>query len=190
MTREVDAAVVTASQAEHVRMAALVALYFDGGTVRMSSTPFNFTCDADGDAVEETYLGVGNLGSIEAIQEGATLQSYGVKLTLSGVDTSIITAALAEHYQGRDCKIWLILLDADHALVGDPVEVFSGRMDTMEIIRGATAEVTLAVESRLADWDRPRIRRYTDEDQQRVYPGDLGLQFVNEMAEKELRWGL
>ena len=45
------------------------------------------------------------------------------------------------------------------------------------------------VESRLADWERPRVSRYTDADQQQRFPGDLGCRFAPQMVEKELVWG-
>ena len=59
----------------------------------------------------------------------------------------------------------------------------------MDIDVGATATITVNAESRLADWDRPRVRRYNHEDQQIDYPGDMGFEFVPQMATKELRWG-
>ena len=34
-----------------------------------------------------------------------------------------------------------------------------------------------------------RVRRYTAEDQKIDYPNDKGLEFVAEMAEKEIVWG-
>jgi hypothetical protein len=62
-------------------------------------------------------------------------------------------------------------------------------MDTCDLEIGETATITLTIQNRLADWERPRLRRYTDEDQQSVYDGDLGLQFVAQMAEKTIYWG-
>jgi hypothetical protein len=35
----------------------------------------------------------------------------------------------------------------------------------------------------------PANRRYTQEDQQRDYPGDLGFQFVNSIQESQIFWG-
>ena len=74
-------------------------------------------------------------------------------------------------------------------IVADPVLVFHGRMDVMNIEIGNTATITVTAESRLADWNRARTSRYTDEEQQRLYPGDKGLQYVAQTAEMELVWG-
>jgi hypothetical protein len=61
-------------------------------------------------------------------------------------------------------------------------------MDQMSIDLGETAAVTVRLENRMADWERPRVRRYTDEDQQRAYPGDLGFQFLTATVDKDIVW--
>jgi hypothetical protein len=50
------------------------------------------------------------------------------------------------------------------------------------------ASVTVRLENRLADWERPRLRRYTDEDQQRAHPGDKGFEFVTSTVDKDIVW--
>ena len=62
-------------------------------------------------------------------------------------------------------------------------------MDTMPIEVGAQASIQLTVESRLVDWERPRDRRFNHPDQIAEYPDDKGLEYVAQMAEKELVWG-
>jgi len=53
---------------------------------------------------------------------------------------------------------------------------------------GETAEVSLTGESRLIDLERPRVRRWTSEDQKSLYSGDLGFDFLNSIQEKEIVW--
>ena len=63
-------------------------------------------------------------------------------------------------------------------------------MDTMVLNDGGeTATIQVTVENRLIEFERTRIRRYTAEDQKIDYPNDKGLEFVAEMAEKEIVWG-
>jgi len=52
-----------------------------------------------------------------------------------------------------------------------------------------TATIQVTVENRLIEFERTRVRRYTAEDQKIDYPNDKGLEFVAEMAEKEIVWG-
>jgi hypothetical protein len=62
-------------------------------------------------------------------------------------------------------------------------------MDVLAIQLGNTITATLTAESRLVDWERAINRRFTDQDQQRAFPGDLGLQFVQATTDMELPWG-
>jgi len=183
MSRDITSAALTASQAETVRPVLMAELDFSGGYVRANTSPYTLVFETN------DYLGVGNLGGIETVSESAGLQALGVRMTLTGIPSSMISIALGEHYQGRSCRIFIGMLDDSHALIADPVEIFTGRIDTMDIETGETATISLAAESRLVDWERPRIRRYTDADLQREYPGDLGLEFVAKMVEKEIIWG-
>jgi hypothetical protein len=187
MTRSLTAGVQTAIAAELVRPFLAAELDFASGMVRLNSTPLTLRFDSGAGAVD--FLGVGRLGEFSAVSEGAELQAYGVAIKLSGVAPEHVAIALGEHYQGRAARIWLGFLDANHAIVPNPALIFQGRMDDMPISLGETAEIAVNVESRLADWERPRVRRYTDADQQERHPGDLGCQFVAQMVEKELVWG-
>jgi hypothetical protein len=114
---------------------------------------------------------------------------YGCQLTLNGIPPEMISEAFSQNYQGHAATIWLAPLTAEYAFIADPVVVFKGRMDTMDIALGETATITLAVESRLVDWDRPRIRRYNDEDQRSEFPNDRGFRYVDQMVTKDLKWG-
>lgn len=183
MSRTTTSAVDTAFAGENVPLVLFLQMEFDSGTSRVTNNAFDI--DWNG----YTWTGVGVLGSIEPVQEGADLQAFGLALKLSGIPTAQLAIALDEDYQGRAATIWAAPLDSEHRIIVDPVIVFKGRMDTMPIAMGKTGEITLNLESRLVDWERARVRRYNDADQQAEYPGDLGLQFVEQMVEKQLIWG-
>lgn len=183
MTRSIDSSNTTASQAEVARPVIMSRLDFSGGVVTVNNSGINIEYNGD------TYLGIGLLGGISSVQEGVEARPYSITLSLSGIPTETISIALGEHYQGRDAKIYLGLLDADHQLIGDPTLLFNGRMDTMDLSIADTATINLTVQSRMADWDRPRIRRYNNEDQIALYPDDKGFEFIPQMVEKTLVWG-
>jgi hypothetical protein len=75
-------------------------------------------------------------------------------------------------------------------LITDPYLAFEGRLDTSDITdAGESSRIALQYESRLIDLDRARERRYTSEDQQLSYPGDLGFDFVPTIQDMPLFWG-
>lgn len=181
--RTMTPAVLAAVQAEVVVRTAAVELDFPSGVVRLNGSP------ADIAIAGETYLGIGGLGGISASEESAELRSYGLTLQLSGIPRDAVALALAETYQGRRATVWEVLFHRDaYTVLADPVIVFRGRMDTMKVTLGATATVVVSCENRLSDWERPRLRRYTDEDQQDLHPGDRGFGFVSATADKEIVW--
>ena len=138
-----------------------------------------------------TYLGIGTLGTISPLEETTDLAARGLTLRLSGVPTANVALALTENYQGRECSIMFgALSPTAGTLIASPVTVFAGRMDVMQITDdGNTAEITMTAESKLMDFKRPREIRYTDEEQQQLFPGDVGLEFVNDIQEKAIYWG-
>lgn len=136
------------------------------------------------------WIGVGRIGSVDAINEDSALQANGYRLTLSGLDPDIIAIAQQEDYQGRPCKMWLPLVDvASGAIIQDPLLIVRARMDAMELMHGHVAAVSLLVESELAAWDRPKVRRYTDADQRSEFSTDRGFEFIAVTSTRTLSWG-
>ncbi len=157
-------------------------LSFDSGAVRL----WNGYSDLEIDG--ETYIGSGNLLQISDIEETGEIAARGVTMTLSGLDPAIISIALQENYQNRTAKIYLGAITP----AGDvqSYQVFGGRLDVMSIEESAeTATIAVTAENRLIDLERPRTRRFTSEDQKSLFPGDLGLDYVNDLQDKTLDWG-
>ena len=182
MTRTITTDANNAAKSEVIRPITLVRLDYVSGIVRASSADRDITYDG------ETYIGLGNLGTVSKVEETAEVKASGVTCTLSGIPSDFISNALNENYQGRDARIYLGLLNNSYTLIVDPILVFRGRMDTQDIRLGRDATISVNIESRLVDWERPRVRRYTNEDQQNQYSGDKGLEFVSQMVEKEIIW--
>ena len=108
------------------RADALVHFALDSGAVRFWS--------GIGDLVWEgnTCVGAGGLGSVGTVEESTSIHAAGAAFKLSGIPSSLVAIALAEHYRGRSCTMWLAFFDAAGARIVDPVQVFSGRVDVMQ----------------------------------------------------------
>lgn len=185
MARDLTAGVITESKkTSGAKPLLIVKLEFDDdNNVRFWNGRGDLVFDS------ETYTGVGDLGRISEIEEGIEQRAFGISLEISGVPTENVSLALSEELQNRRAQVWLGFFDDNYALIADPVLMFKGRMDTMDIKLGKTATIAITAESRLIDWSRPRIRRYTDADQRERFPGDKGFQFVSDTTDKEIVWG-
>lgn len=61
-------------------------------------------------------------------------------------------------------------------------------MDQLTYQLGQTAALRLTGESRLADWMRPRVRRYNNADHQALHPGDKFFEHTEKQIEQVYRW--
>jgi hypothetical protein len=81
-------------------------------------------------------------------------------------------------------------MNTSNQVIVDPYLAFEGRLDIPSIQEdGDNSIITISYESRLIDLERSREIRYTHEEQTRLFPGDLGFEYVASMQEKEVLWG-
>lgn len=183
-TRNLTTALRDALLASKVNLILLAYFDFASGAVRVWNGQGDLSWNS------QTWRGLGEFGSVSPIEEGVDLSARSVTFQLRGIPSDLLTAAMTDHYQGREASLWLAALTDAGAIVADPFKIFSGRMDVMEVIDdGRTGAITLTGESRLIDLQRSRERRYTDEDQQFAYPGDRGCEYVAGLQNKQLPWG-
>jgi hypothetical protein len=179
MTTAVQAAV----QSEVVLRTVAIELGFDSGAVRVNGSPVDLTLFG------ETFVGVGGLGALSAVSESNESRSYDCTFALSGIPRDAIGIAMTEPYQGRRATIWEVVIDRDSGQpLADPVVIFRGHMDQLNPTLGESCTVSVRMVNRLADWEVARNVLYTDIEQQRLHPGDLGLQFVGAVVQKRLIW--
>lgn len=175
----------TAVHVEHIRF---VELDFPSGYVRFHTRTGTIAWGS-GSPIPQ-WLGVGKLGSIEAVKEDSELRPNTVMLRLSGVDSALVTAAMGENYHGRAVRVYDGFLNADTlVLVADPEQTFSGIMDRMTVTLGQeSGEILVDCESELARWERPRGLLYTHESQQLMYEGDRGFDMIPTCQSRIIDW--
>lgn len=183
MSRTVTAGVATAIAQPHVSAAHLVEMQFGSGTVYVTDLPYNI--DWNG----HTWTGLGHLGQMDVIRESAESEATGMRFTLAGPIAAYLSLALQEQLQGDPILVRVAFFDENNQIIADPVIEWSGRADTMSVSEGADqSTITVTAESRFADFARPRIRRFSDADQQAAYPGDKFFEFLPQMVEKTIIW--
>lgn len=196
-------------EADNLNWLVFCSLEFDSGPLRFF-TGFGEYTDSEG----RTFYGVGSLGQITNSSEDLDAKGGNYTITLSGLDTAVTGAFLGEPYLNREVFVWVALggwKDASVTITADstqytadttqitadvgrqyvvtqPVLVFSGRMDALNVEMGQTAQLQVAAGSKLLDFDRPKIYRYNDEEHQMYYPGDKGFEFVTQVAKQEVVW--
>jgi len=206
MSRSVSSGFSDAVQRDVVQPFLAINLAFDSGNVRAWTGLGTLSVGG------VNYIGTATIMSISPIEETIEVAARGAQFVLTGIPSDLLSLALSEPYQGRVAKIYfgmmsvperllteagaiittenLLPLDISSGNQSELVEIFSGFMDTMQIADEVeTSTITLTAENRLISLERPKIRRYTSEDQKREFSADLGLDFVNDLQDKEIKWG-
>lgn len=179
MARTVPASILSALANPEVSPFYAVELLFDTAPIRL------WTGLGDRSIGGNTYLGAGNLLGISGLQEIGDLSAKSATITLSGVDSAIVSVALSEAYQRRVCRIYFGVTGSS-----DVVEVFSGYMNVMSIEdSGETSTISLSVESKLVELGRARVRRYTHESHQSRHANDTFFSYVADLQDKQVVWG-
>jgi len=164
-----------------------IKMHFTSGTLLLATTYANLVISG------ETYLGSGNIIQISPITETADTRATGIEISLNGLDTSIVSAGLNEDAQGMVVELYFGVMtttaNAD-AIVDTPYQIFSGFIDSMVLSEtGETSRLVFAVENKLVTLEIPVDRRYTDQDQQELFTGDKGCEFVTSLQDKSVAWG-
>jgi len=203
-TRDISTAIQNNLEDDVVYPFFAIELEFDSGPLRLWTGVGTLVFEG------VSYTGTGNLLDVSSIEETTEIAVRGATITLSGMPSEVISLALQSPYQGRVCKIYFGMFskgslqkeDGAYILLEDGgkiqlelqetglTQIFSGYMDEMNIDEGPdSGTIELKVENKLIDLERARTRRYTSEYQKSVYPGDLGLDFVESLQDKKVVWG-
>lgn len=196
MARNLDAATAAAQLLPVVRPGFLVRLEIDGDPLFAWSGlgSFNSAGFADAKLIEDDpatglppiYRGMGALGKIGTITD-TDKGSRGVKLELSGV--SLAEPELKQivfesrKWQFRKGYIFMVNLDADNAVIGEPFRVRSGRMENMKIVRGnkdGISTITMDLVGYSAYLSEPLFSRYSE--QKDLDATDTSQDYVHDLA--------
>lgn len=183
MNRDLAPAADTALEGPAVPLVVFLEMAFSS-TLRLCSAPVTIPWNGF------DWLGAGNLGEVSAVRESSG-EITGLQFALSGVPSENIALALAESPRGKTCMMYLGILHADtHAVLDAPL-IFPGLMNQMVIQEDpANHTATLAVTAMHLGKLMQRVKsiRYTDADQQKLYPGDTSLRFIVSQAQHKDVW--
>lgn len=142
------------------------------------------------EAARTTFLAVGPFLQFGTIEESADFQITQMTVSLGGMRGEDLALFLNNLYIDQPLTIWRVWFDGDGAPIGDPVQIFSGRIDRPVITDDPDGAVTIGCQasSQWVDYQRTAGRRTNDAEQQHFFAGDRGFEFAAD-AIKDLRWG-
>lgn len=133
------------------------------------------------------YTWQGSGIAITAVQDDAN-EFVGLTFSLPGATQTQLALAFDEDVEGATVRVYDAWLDPDTAQVADAVLAWSGSLETPQIEDGPIATVAVQAEHRGAIAVRAKPSRYTNDEQQRLYPGDTCLNFDPATDAAPLTW--
>jgi hypothetical protein len=184
MSRNLPAPMLAGVQSNLIRPAFMADLTFRTSTQYVWTGPSTLVYNGN------NYLGIGSLGAVGSIMEGTEVRADGTTVTLSGIDPVLLSDSMTDIQVGAPAVLYFALVDTSLNLIGTPYVIFRGKVDKPTITPGLdTFTITLALESPLANLQRPNLRRYTAADQRLYYPDDTAFNWVEVLNDIALRWG-
>ncbi len=146
-----------------------------------------------------TWRGLGNIASVEGLDQAATLESSAMTFTLSGVekpgaDLSFLALAVSSdkaNYVRRLVTVYLQFFDEMWQALDEPFALKAGFMGQASVSRaragyGYVRTISLPAYNIFLGRGVAPYSTYTDRDQQKRFPGDKGLQFIPSLQAKQI----
>lgn len=190
----VDGTAQAAIDADARGFAVLVELDFLGGTQYLTTWPVTIVSGGN------TYVGFGNLVSVDGLSESEDRSARKLKLSATIVNQTMLAALIgpANVYRRRRARIYQQLMNSVGVPAGAAIHRWTGFMDKVTVERDAPSSVEggLGIGRVTLECSRagaPNSRRAstlrsTHQQQIAKYPGDLGLEYQQELLEKPALW--
>lgn len=180
MSRGRTSTQTTADTANHRGAAVLLELLFDSGTLRLCIGPYSITSGGN------LYQHTGAALAVEPHGETAD-GTEGLQFTMTALPAGIFDLVVDEPYQRRLVRMLEQRFNADDTPADVASVEYIGRMvklTSQEDPKSRTWTVQVQTEQFDAEGRRARNIRFSDAEQQRRYPGDLGAEFAASLEER------
>ena len=182
MSRSIHADVITELAKDAFNMAHIISIDFSD-TVYLTDYAHDITYDGN------SYSSSSHLLELSQVNETSNIKTSTLTVNLSSVEQSFVAKLLSENYIDRAVIISRVILDSVGAIIGDPIPMYSGRMDGFSIKDDTkTSQINLSVASHWSDFEKESGRRTNHNGQQIHFAGDKGFEFAANTV-KDIKWG-
>lgn len=125
---------------------------------------------------------------IDPVAYGSNGEVDQLAFVLPGVDEDQLALALVEPVEGKTVRVYDALIDPATGTVVEVVLAWSGSLNVPGLEDGPSAVVSWTAEHRAVQALRVKPSRYTNDEQQRISPGDTCLNFDPATDAAPLAW--
>lgn len=155
----------------------------DNTVVRLTDSGFDVNSEG------EEFLANGLLLGMDAPTFSADLRVGEIGLAFTAADQSMLALMMGKNQINRYVHIYRAYLTDQGKAIPSPILLHTWLITSFSVDDGkGAAEISVSMASEWADFEKPAGRRSTDASQQRIYPGDKGLEFAGQVK-KDIKWG-
>jgi len=168
------------------------------GNATIPVTPAISPSPANDTLLLRTWTGFGGNLYFEQVDETSDLKANGTTVVLSGVDQSIIQIILAQHYVGREAKLYRAHFDGGN-IISEPLFLFWGYMNggfKVKETKGEdvedtdkSVEISADIQDEISVLDIARGIQTNPSSLQSIFPDDGGFDSIADLAEAAISWG-
>jgi len=186
MTRSLTGPVDTVISSGKQNWGLLLELGFDSGTVNVWSGGGELIANS------KTWQGLGDMGSLSGVTEVTDLTDVVLKATLSHIMTDLMPELVDEvttqDTTFRPFEFLIVFFDDDRVVLGTVI-LAVGFIDQIQLAVDADGGgITIDLVTETALLTRNNFVRMTNDAQQKIFDGDLGLSHVTDLDE-QIIWG-
>lgn len=182
MSRSIHSDTIAELAKNSFNMAHLIKIDFEI-PLYITESPYNITYSG------VTYTPSSSLQGISTVTETSEIQVGSISIKLSGVSQEYIAILLGQTYTNRQIVINRVLLSNSYSIVGSPILIYDGRIQSFSISDSdKTSTVTLTASSHWADFEKKSGRRTNHNSQQMHFSGDKGFEYSPNTI-MDLKWG-
>lgn len=191
MTRTVGANALAVARSNHVPTINFVEILPDTGPIRLVTGVWQRTWNG------HTWFADGLMLQMDSVRETLAVEAVPLRMRVSGVTSELLSLALDAQYAypGRRVTVWTAFLGPDYAILDTPTMSFRGFVDSMSIDESTNddgsvkSEVEISCENKLVRLRRSNERRFSDEQQRKLYPNDTGLRHLVSVRDRVITVG-
>lgn len=184
MTRPLNPSTSAVLDDETLFPGLLVEVVLSNEMVRLTSLKRDVTWNGN------VFVANGWLLPINGIEQSTDIGNYGFDLTLTGISTALISLILSNQDNGQRASIWLAFFNSSSSLVGDPILLYRGLIDSCQIDdKLDDPNATIKLENDLSRFDTSQNYRFSDESHKVYYPDDRGFEYVESLEDWSGFWG-
>jgi len=182
MSRGIHADVITELAKDSFNTAHLVSIDFET-PIYLTESQYNI------DHGGNTYVSSSSLTGISDISEASDIQVGSMTIGLSGVSQEYIAILLGQNYIDKRVVISRVVLTDINAIIGSPIVIYDGRIQSYSIKDGVnSSSISLVASSHWADFEKKSGRRTNSNSQKIHFSTDKGFEFAPNTM-RDLKWG-